>query len=56
MFAHFRGDVCVAPIKEIAHLHNENAYETYGTTTKSIDLLMQELAATNMVDNREQDV
>lgn len=48
MFTHFRHDVCVGPLPELAHLYTQQECARYPKMT-AFEILMQELTATNMV-------
>lgn len=52
LFANFRGDVECKPIPEISQLYTKEAAANYPTRT-AYDILMTELAATNMVAEGE---
>lgn len=52
LFANFRYDVECKPIPEISHLYSEEAAANYPTRT-AYDILMTELAATNMLPEDE---
>ena len=47
MFTHFRNDVDVGPMEELAHIYDPAEAATYERMT-AYDLLMQELSATGM--------
>ena len=55
LFANFRYDVECEPIKEISHLYTEEQAKMYPKRT-AYDILMTELAATNMTDKYESSV
>ena len=56
MFTHFENDVACAPMKELEHLYkasleaNPEEFHKSFPSRNAYDILMEELGATNMVD------